>query len=137
MKAKPLYLINTEDNVVYAYSEPLEKSVSPKFIPLIGPLPPIGLDGRRRVVSHDVTAAPEEEPSAEKRIEQIAAIIHLVPKEDVSEAGNESLPVVEKLAGLKDISRKEIKAAKAMRLDVLKMLKQPPKKEVQEDTQEA
>lgn len=134
MKAKPLYLINTEDNVVYAYSEFLEKSVSPKFIPLIGDLPPIGMDGRRKVSSHEVTAAVAPELTADQRIERIAACIHMVAKEDISESGAESVPAVERLAGLANINRKEIKAAKAKREEVLKMLRQPPKPKEQEVT---
>lgn len=122
--------MNSKTRVLYPYNEAWLGIDDPKFIPYNGPLPPIDFKSGVRIVPEEViSGTPAPEPTEEQRIERLAAVIHLVPKEEVSDSGMPSIPVIERIAGVPGVKAKEVRAAMKMRDDMLRarnIIQTPP-----------
>jgi hypothetical protein len=131
----PKYLMNQDTNEIYAFSEALLANKSPRFAPYLGTLPPIDFKTGTRVFKQAPVIAVQtvEVLTPEQRIEQLAAIVHLVPPDDISDSGLPSIPVIEKLSGLTGVKRPEVKLAMKLRADTLRSknrISNPPLPEV-------
>lgn len=116
----PQYLMNVATREVYAYCAEYLKNDDPKFVPYLGPLPPLDLATGTRIAKDEVAlASGEEELTPEQRIERIAAVVHLVPREEISESGKPSAPAIEKLTGLENVRRAEVNAAIKLRAEAI------------------
>jgi hypothetical protein len=114
------YLMNAETREIYPYSKDLAEMTDPKFLPYKGEIPPPDLHRGVPLATDEMVAGVKAvDPDEERRVEIIAGIVHLVPKEEITEKGIPALLAVEKLSKLKDVKRKEVNAAMKLRADVM------------------
>lgn len=124
-KRRPLkqskYLMNTETREIYGYTLDLANMKHPKFVPFNGVLPPPDLKTGKVIAKEefDFFGKPDD-PTPEQRIDIIAGILHLIPKEDMTAGGSPALLAVEKMSRLDKVTRKEINVAEKKRADMIR-----------------
>ena len=133
---KPPYLMNVETREIYAYSADLEKMTSPRFAPFYGKVPSPDFAKGVPIAAREVALEDDlDSLNDDQRIARIAGVVHLIPKDDVTDKGNPGLIAIEKATGLKNVKRIEVNKALKMRADMLRE-RNPHNKTVESEPEE-